>query len=91
MFPLAARVPHPLAQAVPVRFQLTVVAGFPEPVTCAANCWEAPVSTLALVGEIVTRTLLSIVTVPEPLAVESAWLVAVIVTVGVEGKTVGAA
>lgn len=90
MFPFAASVPHPVAHALPVRLQLTARLGLPEPATCAVNASLAPVATVALVGEIDTWISLWIVIVAVALALESAWLVAVMVTLGADGKTEGA-
>jgi hypothetical protein len=62
----------------------------PEPVTPALNVCAAPVATLAEFGEILTMTSLLNVTLAEALFVGSAWLVAVIVTLSVEGTICGA-
>jgi hypothetical protein len=89
--PLAETEPQlPELHAGPARFQVTPVAGLPEPLTAAVKSWLAPITTFALVGETVTCTLLTIVTLAEPLLDGLARLVAVTVMVAGVGRIAGA-
>ena len=90
VLPFDASVPHDAGHALPVRLQFTAVVGEPVPETCAVSCALAPVATESVPGEIITCTSLSIVTLADPAAVVSAWLVAVMVAVGEEGNAEGA-
>lgn len=90
VLPFVLSVPQADGQALPVKLQVTAVAGLPVPFTCAVNCWVAPVATEAVAGVSVTWISLSSETVAVPLAELSAWLVAVMATVGLEGRIWGA-
>ncbi len=74
----------------PPRLQVTAAEGLPEAVTTALTCCVAPAGTVALAGETVTLTSLSISTLAEADFDGSAALVAVIATVVGEGRTCGA-
>ena len=65
-------------------------AGLPEAVRVALKTCAVPVGTVAASGEIFTAMLSVIVTVAEPEAVASAVLIAVIVTLGDDGRIAGA-
>lgn len=74
----------------PLTAHVTPVAGFPEPVTVAVNTCVPPIRTVADAGEILTAISSFNVTVAVALALESAALVALIVTVVVAGRIAGA-
>ena len=75
---------------MPFTFQLT--DWFAVFATVEVNCCVAPKATLAAVGAMVTVTVEPpmIVTVADPLAVASAWLIACTVTEGCCGRICGA-
>lgn len=88
--PLESTVPHAPGHAAPDKLQRTVVSGWPLLVTLTWKRCMAPSSTLAGLG--VRDSVMSLVTVTLAVAdfVASAWLVAVICTVGGAGKSAGA-
>lgn len=89
--PLESTVPQAAPeQPGPPRPQFTPRLGFPEPVTLAANCRNAPSSMAAVPGDTIMETSLITVTVAEALFEGSATLVAVTVRVGGEGMFCGA-
>ncbi len=75
---------------VPFTLHATARFGFPEPVTVAVNCCVEFAGTEAAVGAMLTATSLFRVTVAEALLVESARVVALMVTVAGEGRFCGA-
>ena len=91
--------PSPIATIVPVAAfppttpftaHATPIAGLPDPVTVAVNVCAAPSRTVGEAGETVTAMSSCNVTVAVALALGSAALTAVIVTVLVDGRIVGA-
>jgi len=89
--PLESTVPQAAPeQPDPATLQFTARLGFPEPVTVAANCCNAPSSTGAVPGDTVMEISLITVTVAEALFEGSATLVAVTVRVAGDGMTCGA-
>lgn len=79
-----------LPPAIPLTLQLTPVATLPAPDTLAVNTCSPPVGTLAVIGETVTVTLSCKLTLAVSLACGSAWLTAVTVTLGGDGRIAGA-
>jgi len=75
-------------QPAPLRLQVTAV--FVVPVTVAVNCWVFPVTTCAVVGEMLTATGGRTVTVADAALVLSATEVAVTITCAGLGTVRGA-
>jgi hypothetical protein len=87
--PLLSTVPHAEpAQPAPDTLQLTALLVVP--VTVAVNCLVSPANTCALVGEILTTTGVTTVTVAVPNLEGSASEVAVTIIVGGLGTALGA-
>ena len=88
--PVAFTVPQLAGTLHPVTLQVTAVL-LSLDVTVGVNCWVPPAATAALVGAInmVTEGAVRVI-VAAATCVVSAWEVAVIVTVVVAGRTVGA-
>ncbi len=82
-------VPHALPEQ-PDPLTLHVTAWFVEPETVTPNCCCCPTVTMALVGDMVTETGRITVTVAEAAVSPSALAVAVTVTCGGLGTTLGA-
>jgi len=76
--------------ATPFTLQEIPVAGLPDAVRVALKTCAVFVGTVASSGEIFMAMLSVIVTVAEPEAVASAALIAVIVTLGDDGRIAGA-
>jgi hypothetical protein len=76
--------------AIPLTLHARPAAALPEPEMLAAKTCAPPVGTVAASGEIVTAMLSVNVTVAEPDTVTSAALIAVIETLGGDGRIAGA-
>src|ERR1019366_6129446 len=87
--PLLSTVPH-AEPAQPAEDTLQLTAVLVVPVTVAVNCLVSPANTRALVGEILTTTGASTVTVAVPDLEGSACEVAITATVGGLGSVLGA-
>jgi hypothetical protein len=79
-----------LPPAIPLTLQLTPVPELPVPATLAVNTCAPPVGTLAVLGDTVTIIESPKLTTAEALASELAWLTAVTVTSGGDGRFAGA-
>jgi hypothetical protein len=89
--PVATIVPTvALPPAIPLTPQVTPATELPAPVTLAVNTCAPLVGTLAVPGDTVTTIESSKPTIAEALACESAWLTALTVTFGGDGRFAGA-
>jgi hypothetical protein len=76
--------------AIPFTLQVTLPDSEASPLTLAVNPCAPPVPTVAAAGEMVTAITLCSVTVADALALASAWLMALTVTLGFAGNEEGA-
>lgn len=76
--------------AIPFTLHEKPAAGFPVADMLAVNTCSLPVGMLTVLGATITAMLSSNVTTAEPLACASAWLTAVTVTLGGDGRIAGA-
>jgi len=76
--------------AIPFTLQVKPAAGLPVAVMLAVNTCAPPVGTLTVPGATTTAMSSFKLTFAEPLACPSAWLTAVTVTLGGDGKFAGA-
>jgi hypothetical protein len=79
-----------LPPAIPFTLHVTPGAEAPDPETLAVKTWPPPVGTAALSGEILMAMSSFRVIAAEPVAAASASLTAVTVTLGGDGRIVGA-
>ena len=79
-----------LPPAIPFTLHATAGAKTPDPETFAVKTWPPPLGTVALSGEILTVMSSFRVIAAEPVAAASAWLTAVTVTLGGDGRIAGA-
>jgi hypothetical protein len=76
--------------AIPLTLHARPVAALPEPEMVVVKTCAPPVGTTAVIGEIFTTMVSVNVTIAEPEAVVSAVLVAVMMTLGGDGRLAGA-